>query len=636
VSSRKRLKKSLIEDVVGESDEEAEYGENNARGGAEDSEFDEAEFEDGLGVDLMGDEADRARLSAMTEKEREAILFERGERRQELQDRKEAKLAARAAAGKSSKQSKPTTRGSRSAAKSEKQQKNAALADLLARKHGKVRGKISDSIDYEEEDEEDEFYDEDEEEPSRRMKKNKAKQRKQRAAARAAADQEFYDEESAGSEEERLLDENGELLEPTTRSPLRLQDVVNLQLRRDGVERIFEEPYFNDFAVGMFARVSVGQRDDGSVAYRLCQVVEVTEFKSKYKLGNKETKVAFKLAHGKAERIFQLTQLSNHSLSEGEFKRWLDTMSADNMPTLSMEEAIVKNKKALQLKESFTYTPEIMAKIIEERKAKGLLKSSNLASEKIRLRYALETALQKQNSEEATAIQRRIEELEEQDKRVVSKKSQQTSTWGIHEINKKNRESDVKQLEEMIKQEKIEKKKNIGKEDKPDAFKRRATRPQMSFGDEEEHENKVEAAPQQVKAESKAEALDLTKEEHKTGNTAMEEDNNIHHELDAALAAINNHTNSTHQAIIPPSKVNPNLLPPRLVDFPRLDFTAPNRILFQQLHRCPLNIDINQTQGKARAPEKGRINQWNVLPQGYSAVSLEEYWKRRDEEEMEQ
>ena len=57
-----------------------------------------------------------------------------------------------------------------------------------------------------------------------------------------------------------------------------LQDLINLQLRRDGVEKIFEEPYFSDFAVGMFVRVSLGKRDDGTVAYRVCQVKKIIDF----------------------------------------------------------------------------------------------------------------------------------------------------------------------------------------------------------------------------------------------------------------------------------------------------------------------------------------------------------------------
>ncbi len=47
----------------------------------------EFEFNDGLDVDLMGDEKDRERLEKMTEKEREQEIFNRLERREMLKTR---------------------------------------------------------------------------------------------------------------------------------------------------------------------------------------------------------------------------------------------------------------------------------------------------------------------------------------------------------------------------------------------------------------------------------------------------------------------------------------------------------------------------------------------------------------------
>lgn len=47
----------------------------------------DVEFDDGYGSDLMGDEEDRAKLMAMTELEREMILAERAEKRDEERER---------------------------------------------------------------------------------------------------------------------------------------------------------------------------------------------------------------------------------------------------------------------------------------------------------------------------------------------------------------------------------------------------------------------------------------------------------------------------------------------------------------------------------------------------------------------
>ena len=47
----------------------------------------DAEFDDGLDENLMGDEEDRARMEKMTEKEREQEIFNRLEKREALRTR---------------------------------------------------------------------------------------------------------------------------------------------------------------------------------------------------------------------------------------------------------------------------------------------------------------------------------------------------------------------------------------------------------------------------------------------------------------------------------------------------------------------------------------------------------------------
>merc|ERR1711974_594449 len=67
--------------------------------GAVSSDDEEKEFDDGLDDDLIGDDADRARLEELTEKEREEELFKRAENRENLRKRfeiqKKLKLQAK-------------------------------------------------------------------------------------------------------------------------------------------------------------------------------------------------------------------------------------------------------------------------------------------------------------------------------------------------------------------------------------------------------------------------------------------------------------------------------------------------------------------------------------------------------------
>lgn len=48
-----------------------------------------SEFDDGYGSDLMGDDADRSRLAAMNELQRELELADRAERRDEMKERRQ-------------------------------------------------------------------------------------------------------------------------------------------------------------------------------------------------------------------------------------------------------------------------------------------------------------------------------------------------------------------------------------------------------------------------------------------------------------------------------------------------------------------------------------------------------------------
>ena len=46
---------------------------------------------------------------------------------------------------------------------------------------------------------------------------------------------------------------------PGSHTPLRLADLKLIQLRRDRLERIYEEPYFTQIVKGMVVRVTIGQ-----------------------------------------------------------------------------------------------------------------------------------------------------------------------------------------------------------------------------------------------------------------------------------------------------------------------------------------------------------------------------------------
>ena len=125
---------------------------------------------------------------------------------------------------------------------------------------------------------------------------------------------------------------------PTEETPVRLKDLIAIQLRRGALERIVDEPYFLDFVKTKFVRISIGDKE-GVPVYRVCEVVgqfaaagfacgsllfvwtqhqtDVQQFKVKYKFGHhKDFQKGLLLAHGKNQRIFAMNLVSNHSITQ--------------------------------------------------------------------------------------------------------------------------------------------------------------------------------------------------------------------------------------------------------------------------------------------------------------------------------
>jgi RNA polymerase-associated protein RTF1 len=102
----------------------------------EEKQEEDIEIDDGYGSDLYGDDEDRRMLAAMTDVQRENILYERGENRRRLKEQAEARRKFREAqqaeqADEEEEEEKPKAgRGTRSARHSAKAKAESAIADL--------------------------------------------------------------------------------------------------------------------------------------------------------------------------------------------------------------------------------------------------------------------------------------------------------------------------------------------------------------------------------------------------------------------------------------------------------------------------------------------------------------------------
>lgn len=88
-NEKKKVKQDIKSDSESEKDKDDDDDKTSEpeEGEVSDSSSSEEEFNDGYDDQLMGDEEDRARLAALTEKERETEIFKRIEQRELMKTR---------------------------------------------------------------------------------------------------------------------------------------------------------------------------------------------------------------------------------------------------------------------------------------------------------------------------------------------------------------------------------------------------------------------------------------------------------------------------------------------------------------------------------------------------------------------
>lgn len=175
----------------------------------------------------------------------------------------------------------------------------------------------------------------DEAEPAERASQAASASKPKKAKSAESDDEDEGEEAGEDSKEDaRLRSQRPVGLGGDSTTPLRLSDLISIQLRRTDLERIMEEPFFEDFIKGKFVRVSIGDRTDGTPAYRVGEVLGahaclscprltllrfpgIGDLKIRYKFGSRKDYTRCLLVeHGKASRLFAMSIVSNHSFTQ--------------------------------------------------------------------------------------------------------------------------------------------------------------------------------------------------------------------------------------------------------------------------------------------------------------------------------
>ncbi|EPX74197.1 RNA polymerase II associated Paf1 complex [Schizosaccharomyces octosporus yFS286] len=423
-NDRKRLHDELDDDSDSSSDEE--QGEENELNYGEISEKDnenhsEDDFEEKYRNPYMlegkfKDEADRARIMAMSEIERESILFEREEEISKLMEKRELAIRLRQQNNQYAAQ---TTRRST---------RDRPLTSTAAGKRDKLT------------------------ELKKRRQERTYKPDETTVKSKKENYNSDYEEESEKSEADASPYSPTSDLEEKDEAKVGLPELNSIRMGRKHVAEYMYHPTFENTITGCFTRVKIGERD-GQGVYRLCQVKGISEGRKPYRVEGVLTKTYLECFHGRSKRVFEASVLSNEPFTESDFQRWFHQMNEDklSMPTKSFVERKLDDLKQMT---QYLLNEREVSDIIRRKKELSRV-PSNLAAEKTRLRQRRQAAISANNTELAKELEERLNTLQELSVGSTSQTnfSEMDQLAKVNERNRRRNQAEVRLAEKRMNEE---------------------------------------------------------------------------------------------------------------------------------------------------------------------------------------
>ncbi|KAL9691334.1 hypothetical protein QQ045_011755 [Rhodiola kirilowii] len=407
------------------------------RAGSDDASLHDGDSGDeSIGSDLYKDDDDRQQLAELTELERELILSERAEKKN---DRKfPENFKSKRESEKKNQSTKQTTplsisRGVRSSARSADRAaaKDDALNELRAKRlkqqdpeaHRKMR------------------------EASRGGSAGKGFEPVKRKAftstslsssSQSDSDSDSQSDDDGSTGDGRMGDSDDERMESKVPT---FENIKQITIRRSKLAKWLMEPFFDDLVVGCFVRVGIGKSRAGPV-YRLCLVrnVDATDPDRQYKLKNKMTHKFLNCVWGNESSAarWQMAMVSDSPPTEEEYKQWLKEVdrTGGRMPT---KDDVNEKKEAIQKTGSYVYSAATVKHMLQEKKSASA-RPMNVAAEKDRLRRELLVAESRGDNAEMERIKSKLQKLDESRQTLVKDEK----ALRLAEMNKKNRAENFK------------------------------------------------------------------------------------------------------------------------------------------------------------------------------------------------
>lgn len=371
---------------------------------------------------LVRDEEDQKYLDSLPELEREAILGERFEKakadmdmKKALKDAKRAEKAAKEQKGPKKRKAATKKAPAKKKAKGDdgtaddaalakslasrressrnkdatgaKAKKASALAALREERKRAARKDDSDSESSFGDDDDDDSDDDYAEEVKPWQKKTSEPKKSRLDQVEESEDEEMdVDKEEQDYTTQRVVQE------------AELPDYLKITISRRKLGKWCNEPYFKQAVVGCFAKLFIGENEQGKRCYRLCKIVGIEQAPGgSYQLPavKKEKPVTtdkvLKLQFGKNERIFPIKLISDNKATESDVTLYVNEMKNQRRQVLSRIEANKIRRKQDDLVKNYTYTTEDIENNLRNRKKKGHT-AANLGLEQTRAAIAVQAA----------------------------------------------------------------------------------------------------------------------------------------------------------------------------------------------------------------------------------------------------
>lgn len=356
---------------------------------------------DGYDDDLYGDGPDRARLLAMTEIDREAVLYERAQARQARAERKalERKVRDMERQEQAQQRAAPPDR------------KRSGLEALrAARERKQRRAEDSDYVDSDADVEEGQVMDQ-------------------------GVDTEM-DQDQVDVVAKKTRKKTGTNIEP-----LDLALANQLRLDRNTLVHWLYHPDFDELAKGALLRLAIGPDARGEQVYRLVEIKKVVPYHRTYRIASTAITKGAILKYGRSERTFRFDVVSNQPFTEREYGRWRAVLQAEDMAPPSKRAAEAKAAAWTAFLAAPVSDEAVQAMVAAKRDAGNAHR--NLVAERTTLLAQRAEAEAAGNVEEVEQIDAELSALTRELEASQAKRQGSSRLEALAELNRRNRQLNV-------------------------------------------------------------------------------------------------------------------------------------------------------------------------------------------------